>query len=174
MGKVSIGLRGWRFDEEEVFDEDGEFKELSEIPPEPRFRLQRLEVLVTSPCQACWLIHGDAEIEECNVADVVYGEPQSEVLLCEQHEPAFLYWFREEGGEEYVGEDELADRFHEWFAEGGRAPGSYDGIEHVDTDPDDLPDPSEVDPEEVAMEPPEDGKRISLRDVDLGQEYPSS
>jgi hypothetical protein len=73
-----------------------------------------------------------------------------------------------------MGEDELADRFHEWFAEGGRAPGGYGGIEHVDTDPDDLPDPSEVDPEEVAMEPPEDGKRISLRDVDLDREYPSS
>ena len=174
MGKVSIGLRGWRFDEDEVFDEDGEFKELDRIPEETRFRLQRLEVLVTSPCQACWLIHGNEHIKECNVAEVVYGEPQSEVLLCDEHEPDFLYWFREAGGEEYMGEDELADEFHQWFAEGGRAPGGYGGIEHVETDPENLPDPSEVDPQEVAMDPPEDGRRIDLREVDLDQEYPSS
>lgn len=174
MGKVSIGLRGWRFDEEEVFDEDGEFKRLEEIPEETRLRLQRLELLVTDPCQACWLIHGDENVAECNVAEAVYGEPRSEVALCDEHEPDFLYWFREEGGERYMGEDELKDAFHEWFAGGGRAPEGYGGVEHVDTDPEDLPDPSEVDPEEVKMEPPEDGKRIDLRDVDLGREYPSS
>lgn len=174
MGKVSIGLRGWRFDEQEVFDADGEFKPLAEIPEETRLRLERLELLVTSPCQACWLIHGDEEIAECNVAEAVYGEPRSEVLLCDEHEPDFLYWFREEGGREYVGEDELKDAFHEWFAGGGRAPGNYDGIEHVDTDPEDVPDPSDVDFEELEVEAPEDGKRIDLRDVDLGREYPSS
>lgn len=174
MGKVSIGLRGWRFEEEEVFDGDGEFKELAAIPEETRLRLARLELLVTSPCQVCWLIHGDENIEECNVAQAVYGEPRAEVLVCDEHEPAFLYWFREADGDQYVGDDELKDAFHEWFADGGRAPGDYDGIEHVDTDPENVPEPSGVDFEEMKIEPPEDGKEIDLRDVDLSQEYPSS
>lgn len=174
MGKVSIGLRGWRFEEAEVFDDDGEFKDLRAMPDETRFRLQRLEVLVTAPCHGCWLIHGDENLPECNVAEVVYGEPQSEVILCSDHEPDFLYWFREEDGEGYMGEDELRDAFHEWFAAGGRAPEGYGGVDHVDTDPENLPEPSEPDPEAVSMEPPEDGKRIDLRDIDLDQDYPSS
>lgn len=173
MGKVSIGLRGWRFDQAEVFD-DGEFKELEEIPEDTRVRLQRLETLVTAPCQACWLIHGDRNVEECNVAEVVYGEPGSEVILCDEHEPDFRYWFREAGGDRYAGDDELQDAFHEWFADGGRAPGNYGGVDHVDTDPENVPEPGEVDPEEVAMDPPEDGTEIDLRDVDLSREYPSS
>jgi hypothetical protein len=36
MAKVSVGLRGWRFDEEEIFTDDGELKPLDEIPEEPR------------------------------------------------------------------------------------------------------------------------------------------
>lgn len=173
MDKVNVGLRGWRFEEREVFDSEGEFKGLGEIPEETRLRLQRLELLVTSPCQACWLIHGDENIAECNVAEAVYGEPRSEVLVCDEHEPDFLYWFRDDGGREYMGEEELKDAFHEWFAEGGRAPGNYEGIEHVDTDPENVPDPSDVNPEEMAIEPPEDGKRIDLREFDISQEYPS-
>lgn len=174
MGKVSIGLRGWRFDEREVFDSDGEFKPLEEIPEETRLRLQRLELLVTSPCQACWLIHGDANLEECNVAEAVYGEPRSEVLLCDEHEPDFLYWFQEDGGREYMGEDELKDAFHEWFADDGRAPGNYEGIEHVETDPEDVPEPSEVDFEAMQVDEPDDAEKIDLRDFDISQEYPSS
>ena len=173
MSKVSIGLRGWRFEEGEVFDSNGEFKDLGEIPEEARLRLTRLELLVTSPCQACWLIHGDGNLNECNVADAVYGEPRSEVLLCDEHEPDFLYWFRDEGGEEYMGEDELKDAFHEWFADGGRAPGNYEGIEHVDTDPENVPEPSEVDFEAMKVDSPEDGKKIDLREFDISQEYPS-
>ncbi|WP_122088493.1 hypothetical protein [Halalkalicoccus subterraneus] len=174
MGKVSIGLRGWRFEEEEVFDDEGEFKPLEEIPEDTRLRLERLEALVTSPCQACWLIHGDANIAECNVAEAVYGEPRSEVVLCEEHEADFLYWFRDEGGREYMGEDGLKDAFHEWFADGGRAPGNYGGIEHVETDPGDVPEPSEVDFEAMQVPDPEDGKKIDLREFDISQEYPSS
>ena len=36
---------------------------------------------------------------------------------------------------------EFKDRFHEWFADGNRAPEGYAGVEHVDTDPDAVPQP---------------------------------
>ena len=55
------------------------------------------------------------------------------------HEPDFLYWFREEGGASHRGEDGFQDAFHEWFADGNRAPEEYGGIEHVDTDPAGVP-----------------------------------
>ncbi|WP_276281913.1 hypothetical protein [Halorussus caseinilyticus] len=197
MAKVSIGLRGWRFDEDEVFTEEGDFRPMDEIPDDPRKRLIRLQALVNAPCDACWLIHGDEEIHECNVAEVVYGEPLSEVVLCTDHEPDFLYWFTEAGGDRFKGEDVLQDEFHEWFADGGRAPDGYGGVEHVDTDPEDVPEPPEPDQDELNVEVPEDErKRIDLRevetdegsderegeevedsdldDLDLGQDYPSS
>ncbi|NHN58468.1 MULTISPECIES: hypothetical protein [Halorussus] len=197
MGKVSIGLRGWRFDEDEVFTEDGEFRPMDEIPKDPRKRLIRLQALVNAPCDACWLIHGDEAVHECNVAQVVYGEALGEVVLCDEHEPDFLYWFAEAGGDRFKGQQELQDEFHEWFADGGRAPEGYGGVEHVDTDPEDVPEPPEVDQEELNVElPEEERERIDLRnmdvdgeddesdvesvdeddvdDLDLGRDYPSS
>jgi len=171
MGKVSIGLRGWRFDEAAVFDEEGEFKPREEIPKPDRQRLSRLAILVNAPCNACWLIHGEAERQNCEVAEVVYGEPGHEVVVCADHEADFLYWFREEGGSAYAGDEELQRAFHEWFAEGERAPEGYGGMEHVDTAPfEELPDPTVPDAEERAIDPPEEGKRIDLRE--FGREYP--
>jgi hypothetical protein len=141
MAKVSIGLRGWRFEESEVFTDAGEFKPLDEIPDDPRHRLIRLPILLDKPCDACYLKHGDEHIERCREPTVVYGEPLAEVLVCDRHEIDFLYWFREDGGREFVGDEEFADAFHEWYAGGTRAPEGYAGLEHVDTDPDTLPEP---------------------------------
>ncbi len=173
MGKVSIGLRGWRFDEEEVFTEDGDYRPMDEISADTQKRLARLSALVGSPCDACWLIHGDENLPKCNVTEVVYGEPLSEVAVCAEHETDFLYWYFEAGGEQFRGEDELQDEFHEWFADGGRAPEGYGGMDHVDTDPDDLPEPPEPDLEEMNVElPDEEKEKIDLRDVDISQEYP--
>jgi len=188
MAKVSIGLRGWRFEESEVFTEDGEFKPLEEISGDPQERLVRLTYLVEQPCDACYLIHGEAAIERCAQAAIVYGEPGDELLLCDDHEADFLYWYREAGGKAHRGEPTFRDRFHEWFADGGRAPEGYEGLDHVETDPDALPDPP--DPEEIHQRLNEDfeGRRINLRkdadddadgeeldldDVDLGTDYPS-
>ena len=173
MGKISIGLRGWRFDEDEVFGENDDYRPLEQMSKDTRSRLARLSMLVGSPCDACWLIHGDENLRECNVAAVVYGEPLSEVVLCTEHEADFLYWFAEAGGERFKGEDVLQDEFHEWFVDGGRAPEGYGGVEHVDTDPDDIPEPPEPDLESMNVElPEEERERIDLRDVDLSQEYP--
>lgn len=170
MGKVSIGLRGWRFNEADIFTENGEFRPLEEMPREPRHRLMRLTVLSGNPCNACWLIHGDENLESCNVAEVVYGEPLSEVLLCSDHERDFLYWYQEAGGQAHRGEETFQDAFHEWFADGNRAPEWFEGIDHVETDPENLPDPPP--PEQVAPEPPENEHRVDLRDVDLDMDYP--
>jgi hypothetical protein len=163
MAKVSIGLRGWRFDEEAVFDETGRFRPLAEMPRDVSNRVSRLSALVTSPCHACYLVHGEADVAACDVAEVVYGEPMAEVLLCADHERDFLYWYREAGGEALRGDPELRDAFHEWFADGGRAPEGYAGIEHVDTDPADLPEPP--DPDELSAG--------AACDLDLDVEYPS-
>jgi len=46
MGKVSVGLRGWRFNEAEIFTDDEQFKPLDEIPKDPKQRLLRLLTLV--------------------------------------------------------------------------------------------------------------------------------
>ena len=174
MAKVSIGLRGWRFEESEVFTDDGDFRPLDDIPEDPRERLLRLSQLVTEPCDACYLIHGEADKRRCNEATIVYGEPLEEVLLCDRHEADFLYWYREEGGSEHRGDPELKDEFHEWFADGGRAPDGYGGMEHVDTDPDSLrqPDPAEKLPsleEELAEMSDEELEAlgVDLSDLDL-------
>lgn len=173
MAKVSIGLRGWRFDEPDVFDANGDLRPLDEMPDDVATRLARLSALVGAPCDACWLIHGDDNLQACNVARIVYGEPMAEVVLCTTHEVDFLYWYREADGHTYRGDDELQDRFHEWFADGGRAPDTYEGIDHVDTAPADLPDP-DVDPDKLTIDQPEEDKhRIDLRDVDLDTDYPS-
>ncbi|MFB6185688.1 MAG: hypothetical protein ABEI86_02330, partial [Halobacteriaceae archaeon] len=122
MEKVSIGLRGWRFDESEVFTDNGEYRPLDEMSKDTRKRLVRLSAIHDQPCHACWLIHGDENIEECNKAEIVYGEPLAEVLLCEEHSDDFAYWYFEEEGNQYRGEDEFQDKFHAWFADGNRAP----------------------------------------------------
>jgi len=172
MAKVSVGLRGWRFDEEAVLDEDGQVKPFDELDGDVKQRIVRLARLVEAPCDACWLIHGDEEIQRCNVAAVVYGEPLAEVVLCEDHEADFVYWFREDGGSEYAGEDELETQFHEWFLDGNRAPDGYGGIEHVATEQSAMPDPPEVDDEHELDEEPQT-EDVSMDDVDLGQDYPS-
>jgi hypothetical protein len=184
MGKVSIGLRGWRFEESDVFTEDDEFRPLEEIPEGPRHRLVRLEHLVTRPCDACYLIHGEAEKRRCNQATIVYGEPLDEVLLCDRHEADFLYWYREEGGADLRGDAEaFRNGFQEWFAGGGRAPEGYGGLEHVETDPEGLPDlptPEEVQ-ERLERMAEEKGQRadevdtggVSADDLDLSREYPT-
>ena len=141
MNKVSIGLRGWRFEESAVFTDDGSFLPLDEMPADTRRRVNRLTALVNRPCGACWLEHGDEEVERCNTARVVYGEPMAEVVLCDDHESDFVYWFNEAGGSRYRGGDDLDDAFYEWFLENGRAPDGYAGVTHVDSDPESLPDP---------------------------------
>jgi hypothetical protein len=167
MSKVSIGLRGWRFEEREVFDEDGNIRPLTEMPPDTRDRLSRLMDVVTNPCDACWLIEEDEQ--NCRSASVVYGEPLREVVLCDQHEIDFLYWFREEGGHEIAGDELFSDAFHQWFADGGRAPEGYAGLEHVDTDPETLPEPTPAE-EQLSIEEEiaslSDEERESL-DIDL-------
>ncbi|MFC7154969.1 hypothetical protein ACFQPA_05800 [Halomarina halobia] len=174
MAKVSIGLRGWRFDEEAILDEDGDLKPIARIPDDDRERIARLATLVTKPCDACWLIHGEAEKRKCRQARVVYGEPLGEVLLCNQHETDFLYWFREEMGHELAGSRHVQNAFHQWFADGGRAPDDYEGTEHVDTDPDGLrqPDPNpRLDPleEELAnmSEEEREALGVDFSDLDL-------
>ncbi|MFC4407458.1 hypothetical protein [Haloarchaeobius iranensis] len=172
--KISIGLRGWRFDEDEVFTETGEVRPFDEMSDDTRRRLVRLTAIFSGPCDACWLIHGDENIEECNEAAAVYGEPLNEAVLCDEHEPDFLYWFREEGGAEYAETDEFEEAFHEWFLDGGRAPEGYAGLEHVDTDPRDLPTPDLPDPEEFADEQEQDEeKRIDLRNMEFDRDYPT-
>lgn len=173
MTKVSIGMRGWRFDEEEVFDDEGNIRPLSEMEDDTVYRLVRLSSMMGEPCDACWLIHGEEDIEQANGADIVYGEPMAEVILCDEHEADFLYWFREDGGSEYKGSGDLPDAFHEWFLDGGRAPEGYEGISHVETDPEDLPEPPEVDEEELREQwEATDRKEMRDEELDLSQEYP--
>ena len=147
MAKVSVGLRGWRFDEAEIFTDDGEWRPLEAMPQDTRHRLVRLQVVIGNPCDACYLIHGESDIRRCNEATVVYGEPLDELLVCDDHEADFLYWFREHGGQSLAGQEGFTDAFHEWFDDGGRAPEGYGGLEHVEAAPDDLPDLP--DPQEV-------------------------
>jgi len=139
MGKVNIGLRGWRFDED-VLNDEGSVRPLATMDPADRQRLLVLADRVVDPCDACWLEYGQEKVESCNVAEVIYGEPGGEVILCSVHEPDFIYWFREAGGSEYAGDVELQEAFHEWYLEGNRAPEGYEGVEHVDEDPTALPD----------------------------------
>lgn len=171
MGKVSIGLRGWRFDEDEVLADDGSLRPVDELPTDTRNRILRLSALVGSPCDACWLIHGDEHIDRCNVAAVVYGEPMAEIVLCSEHEADFLYWYREQDGVETAGSEEFQDAFHEWFLDGGRAPDDYGSLEHVETNPEAVPDTPPVTQKADSSPEPED--RIDLRDGDLSMDYPT-
>ena len=167
MSKVSIGLRGWRFEEDDVFGEDGALKPLAQMPPEARQRVSRLTAIIGNACDACWL--SEDEKADCNVARVVYGEPMGEVLLCDDHEPDFLYWFREAGGDEYAGEVALQEYFHQWLADGGRAPDGYANLEHVEEEPDALPEApesGEIEPLEEELKGMDEEEREAL-DVDL-------
>lgn len=170
MAKVSIGLRGWRFEEEAVFTDDGEFRDVEAMDEGVRERLSRLPDLVSSPCDACYLVHGEEDVEECEVAEVVYGEPRSEVVLCSDHERDLVYWYQECDGSGFRGMPEFQSAFYDWFQDGNRAPESFEGIEHVDTDPMDLPSPTAEDDREERWEVED---RIDLRDVDMDQEYPT-
>ncbi len=174
MGKVCIGLRGWRFDEDEVFTADGQLRPLEDVPLDERRRLVRLAAIHDARCDACWLAHGEEGSEEWNQAEVVYGEPLSEVVVCREHEPDFYYWYLEAGGEEHRGTEAFDDRFHEWFADGSRAPEGYVGVEHVETEPEAVPEPEMPDLEALNRElPAEEQVNVDLRDVDLGTEYPT-
>jgi hypothetical protein len=193
MAKVSVGLRGWRFDEEELFTDDGEWVPLDELPPETRDRVLRLGLLVEQPCDACYLVYGEAEKNQCRQAAIVYGEPGDEVLLCDDHEADFLYWFREAGGSDLAGEERFRDEFHEWFAADNRALEGYGPDEHVEQAPDelpDLPDPQEaqrrleesVDYEEIRYDMRDavdwggddaEVEPVDLDELDLDTEYPS-
>jgi len=173
MSKVSIGMRGWRFDEDEVFTPEGEYRPFERMDDDVRRRLVRLTVVYGSPCDACWLIHGDENVTECNEAEYVYGEPLAEVLVCETHEPDLVYWFREAGGSEYAGADDFDDHFHEWFLAGNRAPDGYEGMDYVSEAPEGLPEPPEIAKEDVPVEVGEVEDRIDVRDV-LDEEYPTS
>lgn len=161
MAKVSIGLRGWRFDEDDVFGPDGRFRPLDEMAPDDRERLVRLVDLVERPCSACYLLHD--ELQPCRQATVVYGEPGSEVVLCDAHDPDFVYWYREAGGSAHRGEASLRTAFHDWFDGGGRAPDGYGGVEHVETDPGELPDPPDAAELQAELEQGVELERISLR-----------
>jgi hypothetical protein len=168
MAKVSIALRGWRFEEEEVFAEDGRLRSFEEMPDDDAERITRLPELVGSPCDACWLVHGEEELDACEPAAVVYGEPLAEVLLCDDHEDDFVYWYRECGGSDHRGEPEFQDGFHEWFADGGRAPEGFAGVEHVDTAPQELPSLPDERTGALDMHLPEEEKtRIDLRNGEV-------
>ena len=196
MAKVSVGLRGWRFDEEEIFTDDGQLKPLDEIPEGPRERLFRLVGLVEEPCDVCYLDYGESEVHRCNQAEVVYGEPEGEVLLCPEHEPELIYWYREAGGSEHAGSVAFGDRFHKWVAAGNEVPEDYGSVEHVEEDPDGLPDLPEQQEIQERVERNFEGERIDIRelagqsddekadadelseddiaDVDLSTDYPSN
>ena len=191
MAKVSVGLRGWRFDEDEVFTDDGEWAPLDEMSDDTRNRLLRLGMLLDQPCDACYLEHGEAEKQRANPAAIVYGEPGDEVLLCETHESDFLYWFREDGGSDLTGEEEFRDAFHEWFAAGDRAPEGYGPDEHVDEAPEALPtlptpeeaqrrleDAADYEEKRYDLRVPErdddeESEELDMDDLDLDTEYPS-
>jgi hypothetical protein len=170
MAKVNIGLRGWRFEEDEVFDEEGRIRPLGAMEEETRLRVLRLAERITDPCDACWLEHGDESIQQCSPAEVIYGEPRGEVVLCSDHEADFVYWFRGIADEDLIGTLELSDEFHEWFLDGGRAPEDYVGVEHVDDDPDGVPDSRDPYDELPGLEEEIDAmddEELDALDVDL-------
>ncbi|MBO4246582.1 hypothetical protein IL252_01980 [Halomicrobium sp. IBSBa] len=164
MGKVNIGLRGWRFDEDEVFDDDGRVRPLGTMDEDTKARVLRLTERLSDPCDACWLRYGQDDPQQCSPAEVIYGEPRGEVILCRDHETDFVYWFREVADEELIGTRDLQDAFHGWFADGGRAPEGYAGVEHVDEDPEGVPETP--DPHEELPGIEEEIERIDDEDLD--------
>lgn len=184
MTKVSIGFRGWRFEEDELFDEDGTYLPLPEMDEDTRERIQRIPKLSNQPCDVCYLEDEAGERDARNEPTAVYGEPGAEVLVCDAHEATFYYWFLEAGGDAYQGSAELQDEFHEWVAAGNREPEHYEGPEHVETDPESIPAPEAGDLEGLPVELPEDEQaRLNLLeghdrdeldgDLDLDVDYPS-
>lgn len=170
MGKVNIGLRGWRFDEDTVFDDSGRIRPIGSMDADARDRVLRLAERVDDPCDACWIVHGEENVEQSNPAEVIYGEPQGEVVLCSDHERDFVYWFRNEADEELIGHPELGDAFHEWFMDGGRAPEVFPPLEHVDESPDDVPTARERFEEMPGLEEElsqMDAEDLEALDVDL-------
>lgn len=144
MGKINVGLRGWRFDEDEVLGEDGRVRPIGTMDSDTRHRIVRLAQRVGDPCDCCWLNNGPENPELCRQGAAIYGEPGAEVLVCAEHESDFRYWFREAGGSEHAGDVGMAEEFHAWYLDGGRAPEDYGGIEHVDEDQDSLPEPPDI------------------------------
>jgi len=171
MGKVNIGLRGWRFEEDEVFDENGRVRPIGTMPEDTKLKILRLAERLGDPCDGCWLEYGREDPGRCRQGEIIYGDPGAEVLLCRHHEPDFLYWFREAGGKNLAGDDEFAERFHDWFVEGGGAPESYEGIDHVDEDPDNVPTVPDQDEALPGLEEELeefDEEDLSDLDIDLG------
>ena len=185
MTKVSIGFRGWRFDESEVFDEDGSYRPLPEMDEDTRERIERIPTLSGQPCDVCYLEEEAGERDSRNEPTAVYGEPGAEVLVCDEHEATFYYWFLEAGGDAHEGTPDLQDEFHEWAAAGNREPEQYDGPDHVETDPENIPAPRAGDLYGLPVELPEEEQaRLDLLeghdadelegDLDLDAEYPTS
>jgi hypothetical protein len=184
MTKVSIGFRGWRFEESEVFDEDGRYRPLPEMNEDTRKRIERIPTLASQPCDVCYLEDEAGERESRNEPTAVYGEPGAEILVCDAHEATFYYWFLDAGGDEYEGTAELQDEFHEWVAAGNREPDHYEGPDHVETDPESIPAPDAGDLQGLPVEIPEDEReRLDLLegqdledldgDLDLDADYPT-
>ena len=164
MGKVNVGLRGWRFAEADIFRDDGLFKQIDEIPMDDRQRLLRLVSLVEHPCDACRLIHGEEEVHKANQAAVVYGEPNDEVVLCPDHEADFIYWYQAAGGSDHRGTAAFDDAFIEWFDAGGRAPADFEAVEHVETAPEALPEPPDAAELNAMLSEGYEPERIDLRE----------
>jgi hypothetical protein len=92
------------------------------------------------------------------------------VVVCADHEPDFLYWFREAGGRDLVDRpSDFEDAFYEWFADGEHAPEDYGGMEYVNTDPDAVPRPQpDVDMPTLEEELERlDDEELDALDVDL-------
>jgi len=115
-----------------------------------------------------------------------------EVLLCADHESDFIYWYQEAGGSDLRGDEAFADVFHQWFADGNRAPDSFGGTEVVETDPEalpDLPDAREIrerleenyEPHTINLreyldepdEPTDQPTEEEIAELDLDTDYPS-
>jgi hypothetical protein len=170
MTKISIGLRGWRFDESTVFTDSGEFRPLASMPSDVRERLLRLNVLIDEPCDVCQLTIGAEDIGRCRPAAIVYGEPDAEVLVCDPHEPSFMFWYREQGGADLAGDVAFQSAFHRWIAAGNRAPPGYEGLEYVEEDPAAVPMPKSIAEmtDELNVRLAHERRRIDLRTGEVG------
>lgn len=120
--KICIGLRGWKFDIQEVLDKNGELKALEEMSEEDKVRIIRLSEIIGNACHVCMLKNPEEGWDVWEKATVVYGEPTSEVLLCDKHESIFEHWFFNEGGKAYKGKEELQEKFHNWIKNSGFSP----------------------------------------------------
>jgi len=170
MSKISIGLRGWRFDESTVFTDTGEFRPLESMPDDDRQRLLRLNVLIDEPCDVCQLTIGAEDIGRCRPAAIVYGEPGAEVLVCDPHEPTFIHWYREAGGADLAGTAAFQASFHRWVAAGNRAPAEYRGLEYIEEDPAAVPMPKSIAEltDELNTRFAHERRRIDLRTGEVG------